>query len=50
MVGDAHQRQVDLQRRRADQPGELGLGALLVGHQVEQANFERPDILAVGAS
>jgi hypothetical protein len=43
---DAHQRQLDLQRRRADQPGELRLGADLVGHQVEQADLQRPDVLA----
>ena len=39
------QRQFDLQRRGADQPGELRLGPDLVRHQVEQADAQRADVL-----
>ena len=49
VLGDAHETEIDLKRRGADQPCELGLGALLVRHQVEKAEFERTDILARGA-
>jgi len=48
VIGDPHKRQLDLQRRRAEQTGELCLGRDLVGHQVEQAYAERPDILPDG--
>ena len=43
--GHADQRQLDLQRRGADQPRELVLGLDLLGHQVQQADAQRPDIL-----
>ena len=49
VVGDAHQRQVDLQRRAANQAAELGFGAFLVGHQVQQADLQRTDVLPGGA-
>jgi hypothetical protein len=44
--GHPDQGQFDLQRRRPDQPGDLGLGAHLVRHQVQQADLQGPDILA----
>jgi hypothetical protein len=46
MVGDLDQRQLDLQRRRAEQTGDLRLGLDLVGHQIEQPDTHRPDVLA----
>ncbi|MPL90534.1 hypothetical protein SDC9_36586 [bioreactor metagenome] len=48
MRGDPDQLKVDLQRRRADQPGELVLGLDLLRHQVQQANAQWPDILRGG--
>ena len=41
--------QLDLQRRRADQPGELRLGLDLLGHEVEEPDPQRPDVLPRGA-
>ena len=46
MIGHLDQRQLDLQRRRAEQPGELGLGPDLVRHQVEQADAHGANVLA----
>ena len=43
------QRQVDLQGRRADQPGELVLGLDLLRHQVQKPDPQGPDILMRGA-
>ena len=48
VVANADQGQFDLQRRGADQPGELRLRPDLVGHQVEQADLEGADVLAQG--
>ena len=39
---------LDLQRGRAGETGDLGLGADLVGHQVQERDFERPDVLTNG--
>ncbi len=39
------QRELDLQGRRADQPGELRLRRHLLRHQVEQRDLQRPDVL-----
>ena len=46
VIGHLDQRQLDLQRRGAEQPRELGLGPDLVRHQVEQADPQGPDVLA----
>ena len=43
-----HQLQMNLQRGIAQQAGELGLRGDLRGHQVQQHNFQRPDILLHG--
>ncbi len=45
---DAHQRQLHLQRRGTDQPGKLHLGLDLVGHEIEQADLQRANVLANG--
>jgi len=45
VIRNPHQRQLDLKRRRAEQPGELGFRADLVRHEVQQADPQRPDIL-----
>ena len=37
--------QIHLQRRAAEPRGELALGRHLVGHQVEDGDLERPDVL-----
>jgi hypothetical protein len=47
-LGHADQRQFDLQRRRADQAGELRLGLDLLGHQVQQPDAQGADVLPVG--
>ena len=46
VIADAHQRQFDLQRRRADQARELRLRADLVGHEIEKPDLQRTDVLA----
>ena len=46
VLGHADQRQLDLQRRRADDAGELGLGLHLLRHQVEEPDLQRADVLA----
>jgi hypothetical protein len=48
VIRHPHQRQLDLQRRRAQQARQLRLRADLVGHQVEQPDAQRPDILPDG--
>ena len=42
------QGEFDLQRRRADQPGELVLRLDLLRHQVEQGDAQRADVLPGG--
>ena len=41
-----HQDQLDLQRRIAEQAGELNLRFLLFRHQVQQQQAQRPNVLA----
>ena len=48
VFGHADQGQIDLQRRRADQPGKLSFGRDLHRHQVQQANPQRTDVLMRG--
>ena len=48
VIRHADQRQVDLQGRRADQPRELVFGLDLLGHQVQQRDPKRPDVLRGG--
>src|SRR5690606_14068763 len=45
VVADTHQRELDLQRRGADQAGELRLGSDLVGHEVQKPDLQRTDVL-----
>ena len=44
-----HEAQVDLQRRVAEPKRQLPLGRDLVRHQVDDGDFERPDVLMFGA-
>ncbi len=46
VAADAHERKLDLKRRRPDEPCDLRLGLDLVGHQVQQADLQRPDVLS----
>ena len=48
VAGHPDQRQLDLKRRGSDQSGELGFGLDLLGHQVQQTDAQRADILKVG--
>ncbi len=43
--GDLYQRHLHLQRSGADQPRELRLGLDLIGHEIEEADAQGPDIL-----
>lgn len=43
--GGVDQLQMDLQGRIAQKPAELGFRDDFGGHQVQQQNFQRPDIL-----
>ena len=42
------QRELDLQRGIAEQPGILDFRFMLLGHEVEQDDLERADVLAQG--
>lgn len=44
------QRDVDLQRRIAEQPQQLGFRGDLGRHQIDDGDFQRPDVLTVGAA
>ena len=46
VLGHADEREFDLERRRADDPGDLGFGLDLLRHQVYQPDLERADVLA----
>jgi hypothetical protein len=46
MIGDADEREVDLQWCSTHQPCELCFGLDLVGHQVEKAKAEGADVLS----
>src|SRR5258706_7710116 len=46
VTGDPNERQFDLKRRRTHEPCDLRLGGDLVGHQVQQRDAQRPDVLA----
>ena len=48
MIGHADQAEFDLQRRGADQAGKLCFGLDLLGHQVQQADAQRADVLTRG--
>jgi hypothetical protein len=45
VICDSDEGQLHLKRRRADQARELCFGRDLVGHQVQEPNMERADIL-----
>jgi len=45
MLGHPDQLEIDLQRRGPDQPGELVFGLDLLGHQVQQPDPQRADVL-----
>ena len=47
VLGHPDERQFDLQGRCPDQTGELGFGLCLLGHQIQQTDFQRPDVLPV---
>ena len=49
MGGGVHQLQMHLQGRIAQKAAELGFRDDLCGHQVQQQNFQRPDILRDGS-
>ena len=48
VIGDLDQAQFDLQRRCSNQPRKLRFSPDLVGHQIEKADTQGADILAVG--
>jgi hypothetical protein len=48
MAAGGDQLQVDLQGRVSQNPGQLGLGVHLGGHQVQKQDLQRPDILGDG--
>ena len=48
MAGYHHQLQMNLQGGIAQDPAQLGLGDDLRGHQVQQHNFQRADMLGLG--
>jgi hypothetical protein len=41
--------EIDLQRRRADQPGELVFGLDLLGHEIQEPDPQGTDVLMRGA-
>lgn len=45
VAGSLQQGHVHLQRGVGQQPGDLGLGGDLGGHQVQDQNFQRTDML-----
>ncbi len=48
MTGGLHQFQFHLQRGVGEQPAELGLGFDFRGHQIQEENLQRPDVLGRG--
>ena len=49
MAGRLQQGHVHLQRGVGQQPGDLGLGGDLGGHQVQDEDLQRADMLGKGA-